>query len=416
MLWVDKYRPHTLDQMTTVNTDIAQHLKRLVQDGDCPHLLFYGVGGAGKKTLALAVLREIFGAAVEKVKVEGKTWKLEQGERKIEVELTTMSSNYHVEMNPSDVGTKDRYVVQEVIKDMAKSRPVDAAGQQGYKVLLLNEVDRLSKEAQHGLRRTMEKYSSACRLILICTSVSKVLDAVRSQSQRFWDERGQHMPDWWQQIPIVPDRLLVSPLQAQAEQRGAGNQRHQQLQRQQAQHKRRQPALPAPLPGGPPGLDRLNQGGIGQGGCHHRPDPMGLQHRCRKSAQATEGIADQDGGLLHHLLQKSIHLHSPDPVVQSACRLVRGTEPKQVEAEDPPAGLGQPWCSVAPVAACCTEAVQQQNGWALFGAELSPMACLALPMPEMVFPPVGRLVCSCGHSPDASGPSLSRRGSGAAAR
>ena len=121
------------------------------------------------------------GAAVEKVKVEGKTWKLEQGERKIEVELTTMSSNYHVEMNPSDVGTKDRYVVQEVIKDMAKSRPIDAAGQQGYKVLLLNEVDRLSKEAQHGLRRTMEKYSSACRLILICTSVSKVLDAVRSR-------------------------------------------------------------------------------------------------------------------------------------------------------------------------------------------------------------------------------------------
>jgi replication factor C subunit 3/5 len=88
---------------------------------------------------------------------------------------------YHVEMNPSDVGTKDRYVVQEVIKDMAKSRPIDAAGVQGYKVLVLNEVDRLSKEAQHGLRRTMEKYSAACRLILICNSVSKVLDAVRSR-------------------------------------------------------------------------------------------------------------------------------------------------------------------------------------------------------------------------------------------
>lgn len=150
-------------------------------DGDCPHLLFYGVSGAGKKTLALAVLREIFGPSVEKVKVEGKTWKLEQGERKIEVELTTVSSNYHVEMNPSDVGTKDRYVVQEVIKEMAKSRPIDAVGQQGFKVLLLNEVDRLSKEAQHGLRRTMEKYSQACRLILICNSVSKVLDAVRSR-------------------------------------------------------------------------------------------------------------------------------------------------------------------------------------------------------------------------------------------
>ena len=156
MLWVDKYRPHTLDKFQHANADIATHLKRLVADGDCPHLLFYGVSGAGKKTLALAVLREIFGPSVEKVKVEGKTWKLEQGDRKIEVELTTLSSNYHVEMNPSDVGTKDRYVVQEVIKDMARSRPIDAAGERGFKVLLLNEVDRLSKEAQRRSRQTWQ--------------------------------------------------------------------------------------------------------------------------------------------------------------------------------------------------------------------------------------------------------------------
>ena len=133
MLWVDKHRPHALDKFAHANVSTAEHLKRLVADGDCPHLLFYGVSGAGKKTLALAVLREIFGPGVEKVKVEGKTWKIEQGERKIEVELTTMSSNYHVEMNPSDAGNKDRYVVQEVIKEMAKSRPIDAAGNQGFK-------------------------------------------------------------------------------------------------------------------------------------------------------------------------------------------------------------------------------------------------------------------------------------------
>ena len=59
MLWVDKHRPHALDKFTLANQDTASHLKRLVADGDCPHLLFYGVSGAGKKTLALAVLREL---------------------------------------------------------------------------------------------------------------------------------------------------------------------------------------------------------------------------------------------------------------------------------------------------------------------------------------------------------------------
>jgi len=173
-----------------------------VSDGDCPHVLFYGPSGAGKKTLVLALLKEIFGAGVERVKVEQKEWKIEVGERKVEVDLTMMSSNYHVELNPSDVGgTKDRYVVQEVIKDMARGRLIGVDGGKGYKgatttvcvfsqtmrwwqqevgeaiawgesthlflvfhrrtVLVLNEVDKLSREAQHALRRTMEKYSGA---------------------------------------------------------------------------------------------------------------------------------------------------------------------------------------------------------------------------------------------------------------
>ena len=57
---------------------------------------------------------------------------------------------------------------------MAKSRTLDLEGKRGFKVLILNEVDRLSKEAQASLRRTMEKYSAACRLILSCNNVSKV--------------------------------------------------------------------------------------------------------------------------------------------------------------------------------------------------------------------------------------------------
>ena len=157
---------------------------RQVADGDCPHVLFYGPSGAGKKTLVLALLREIYGPGVERIKVEAKQWKIDVGSRKVEVDLTLLSSNHHVEMNPSDVGIKDRYIVQEVIKEMARARPIGVDGAKGYKgkrarplprcrpaaaltstrrraVLVLNEVDKLSKEAQHALRRTMEKYSGA---------------------------------------------------------------------------------------------------------------------------------------------------------------------------------------------------------------------------------------------------------------
>ncbi|MCO5576696.1 hypothetical protein L7F22_030511 [Adiantum nelumboides] len=132
MLWVDKYRPHTLDKVM-VHVEEAQRLKQLVGQGDCPHLLFFGPSGAGKKTLIMALLREVYGSGAEKIKVENKPWKIEAGTRKLEVELTTISSNYHVELNPSDAGFQDRYVVQEVIKEMAKSRPLDVAGNKSYK-------------------------------------------------------------------------------------------------------------------------------------------------------------------------------------------------------------------------------------------------------------------------------------------
>jgi len=127
------------------------------------------------------MLYEIYGHGASKVKVEHRPWKIELPSRKLELELTMVTSNYHVEMNPGDAGNNDRYVVQEIIKDMAKSRPVDPSGAKTFKVLILNEVDRLSKEAQHSLRRTMEKYSGACRLILLCNNISRVLDPVRSR-------------------------------------------------------------------------------------------------------------------------------------------------------------------------------------------------------------------------------------------
>mmetsp|Transcript_42 Transcript_42/g.102 ORF Transcript_42/g.102 Transcript_42/m.102 type:complete len:389 (+) Transcript_42:107-1273(+) len=215
MLWVDKHRPRNLEKLV-VHEKQGKHLKKLVSAGDCPHLLFYGPSGSGKKTLALATLREIFGPGAEKLKTEHRTWQIKLPSRKVEVELATVSSNYHLELNPSEAGRKDVYVVQEVIKEMAKTKSStsvfqesaqvnaissqggggNAAGEGGgggekdksqarqkctYKVLLINEVDRLTRHAQHALRRTMEKYSKQCRLVMTCSNLSKVIDPVQSR-------------------------------------------------------------------------------------------------------------------------------------------------------------------------------------------------------------------------------------------
>jgi len=83
------------------------------------------------------------------------------------IDVTTVGSNYHIEVNPGDAGMYDRYVVQELIKEMAAYSPLTAAEGKTFKVVLLSEVDRLTKEAQAALRRTMEKYSGSCRLILV---------------------------------------------------------------------------------------------------------------------------------------------------------------------------------------------------------------------------------------------------------
>lgn len=84
-------------------------------------------------------------------------------------------------MNPSDLGLQDRLVVQDVIKEIAQSQPIDGSAQKSFKIVVLNEVDKLTRDAQHALRRTMEKHMNTCRLVLCCNSTSKVIDPVRSR-------------------------------------------------------------------------------------------------------------------------------------------------------------------------------------------------------------------------------------------
>ncbi|KAK4535695.1 hypothetical protein CDCA_CDCA05G1720 [Cyanidium caldarium] len=195
LLWVDKHRPVGLSQLRQVHPELTQRLERLARaGGDLPHLLFYGPPGGGKRTRVRALLREMYGVGVEHTKVEHRVFKV--GEPAKTVEVTTVSSAYHIEMNPSDAGWNDRLVVQAVIKEIAASRPLEVVARWGatsadadtpssrrprFKVVVLHEVDQLTRDAQQALRRTMEKYSGTCRLVLVADSPTRVIDPLRSR-------------------------------------------------------------------------------------------------------------------------------------------------------------------------------------------------------------------------------------------
>ena len=103
-LWVDKYRPQSLDRLDYHKEQAAQ-LARLAAAGDLPHMLFYGPSGAGKKTRVMALLRAIFGAGVERVKLQHRAFKTPSGKA---IEVTTIASSYHIERVASSAQQRAR--------------------------------------------------------------------------------------------------------------------------------------------------------------------------------------------------------------------------------------------------------------------------------------------------------------------
>ncbi|XP_036354611.1 replication factor C subunit 3-like [Octopus sinensis] len=186
-LWIDKYRPSTLDELD-YNKKQASFLKQLVQSHDFPNLLIHGPSGSGKSTRIAAILRELYGPGSSVVKNE--VHHIETPSEK-KIEFHSIGSAYHLELTPSQVGKfNDRLVVQDVIKSVAQTQAI-RKGSVKFKgifplltfiVIVLNQVDQLSRSAQNALRRTMEKYSSACRLILCAETLCNIISPLRSRT------------------------------------------------------------------------------------------------------------------------------------------------------------------------------------------------------------------------------------------
>ncbi|EGV60768.1 Replication factor C (RF-C) subunit [Yamadazyma tenuis] len=184
-LWVDKYRPRRLDALS-YHAPITASLKALASTGDFPHLLVYGPSGSGKKTRVYATLHELFGPQVEKLKIDVKTFTTSSNRK---LEFNVLSSPFHLEITPSDMGNNDRVVIQDLLKDIASTEQVDFSNSKNngtpkhrFKVVIINEADSLTRDAQAALRRTMEKYSANIRLIMISNTTSNIIPPIKSRT------------------------------------------------------------------------------------------------------------------------------------------------------------------------------------------------------------------------------------------
>tara|TARA_Y100000310_G_scaffold260387_1_gene269288 strand:- start:15186 stop:16205 length:1020 start_codon:yes stop_codon:yes gene_type:complete len=147
-VWTEKYRPKKFEEMVG-QEEIIRRVKALTNSLNIPHLLFAGPAGIGKSTLALIIVKQLF----------GESWR----------------ENY-LELNASDERGID--VVRQKVKDFARTKSL---GEVPFKVIFLDEADALTKEAQQALRRTMENYTSTCRFIMSCNYSSKILDPIQSR-------------------------------------------------------------------------------------------------------------------------------------------------------------------------------------------------------------------------------------------
>ena len=144
-LWVESFRPDTLDGYIG-NEHIIDKVKIFIENGDVPHLLFYGPAGTGKTTLAKIIAGSV------------------------DADL--------MYINASDENSVE--AVREKIKRYAST-----VGFRRWKIIILDEADYLTPNAQAALRNLMETYSKTTRFILTCNYVEKIIDPIQSRCQTF---------------------------------------------------------------------------------------------------------------------------------------------------------------------------------------------------------------------------------------
>jgi len=152
-MWIEKYRPTKLKEIIN-QTEIIGSLRALIKDPtDMPHLLFSGSAGVGKTTTALCLSRQILGE---------------------------YAKDYTLELNASD--ERGIGMVREKVKKFSRyAGMVDIP----FKIIILDEADEMTSDAQTALRRIIEDTAKICRFILIANNVSKIIEPIQSRCATF---------------------------------------------------------------------------------------------------------------------------------------------------------------------------------------------------------------------------------------
>ena len=149
--WVEKYRPQNLEDIVG-QKQIITRLEKYVGEGSMPNLMFTGPAGVGKTTTAIALVKSIL----------GEYWK----------------QNF-LELNASDA--RGIETVRNDIKNFCRLKPIGTP----FRIIFLDEVDNMTKDAQHALRREMEMYTKTASFILSCNYSSKIIDPIQSRCAIF---------------------------------------------------------------------------------------------------------------------------------------------------------------------------------------------------------------------------------------
>jgi replication factor C small subunit len=152
-MWAEKYRPQSLNQMIN-QKEIVSRFKTFVEEKNLPHLLLVGPAGVGKTTSILALSRDLYGSGYR---------------------------NFILELNASD--ERGIGVIREKVKNFARTAAI--ASPVSFKILIMDEADHLTSDAQHALRRTMEIYTKTCRFCLIGNYSENIIDPIQSRCSVF---------------------------------------------------------------------------------------------------------------------------------------------------------------------------------------------------------------------------------------